>query len=192
MYTWRYQSYFSVKIYSLAQFSYTSLFTKFNSWYILETPCWLLSSLGKNLRDIWHLEVNMYSFVWFVSRQLPTKLNTVHFKFTDSILEPEIGLIMGINGTQTVENVSQIIFLAKGKGVKEWPIWRAFSSQSSQKGNVRHKKINVLKEGDSALSKSVALNSTIGVQVELFLFCFSLVWFLVWVCCCCVFYKQTF
>lgn len=67
MHTWPYQSYFSVKINSLAQFFDTSHFTKFNSWYILETPSWLLSSLGKNLREIRHLEVNMYFFVWFVS-----------------------------------------------------------------------------------------------------------------------------
>lgn len=65
--------------------------------------------------------------------------------------------------------------LPRAKGSRNGQFGGHFSSQSSQKGNVRHKKINMLNEGDSALSKSVALNSTIGVQVELSLFWFGLV-----------------
>lgn len=46
------------------------------------------------------------------------------------------------------------------------------SSQSSQRDNVRHKKINMLNEGDTAITKSVALNPTIGVHVKLLFFFF--------------------
>lgn len=65
--------------------------------------------------------------------------------------------------------------LPRAKGSRNGQFGGVFSSQNSQKGNVRHRKLNMLNESDSALSKSVALNTTIGVQVELLLFWFGLV-----------------
>lgn len=76
------------------------------------------------------------------------------------------------NRIQIVQNFYQIIFLSKNKEVKKCPIWRDHQwRRSSQRGDLRHRKINTFNECDKVSSTNfscIQFQHGCSCQVEFF------------------------